>query len=95
MFSATFRPNGAQIKIRKGACVRGHDMQYPQSCPLDLVEDRLPPGDLDTDREEPGVGRGAPARDGRTRGGGFRRRNPIGVKNCWSAELALLEPVGV
>jgi hypothetical protein len=37
MFSTTFRPNGAQIKIRKGACPRDHDMRSPQSCSPDLT----------------------------------------------------------
>jgi hypothetical protein len=41
MFSTTFRPNGAQIKIRKGACPRDHDMRSPQSC--SPLRTRLPP----------------------------------------------------
>jgi hypothetical protein len=91
MFSSTFRPNGAQIKIRKGACARGPDMRYPQSCPPD-PRTGLPAGDIDIDREDPGVGRGFPAR--RNRGGGFRQRSPIGMENGWSAEFALLGPTG-
>jgi hypothetical protein len=31
-------------------------MQYPQSCPSDLVEHQTAAGNLDMDREEPGVG---------------------------------------
>jgi hypothetical protein len=50
MFSATFRLNGAQIKIRKGTCARDHDMRSLQSCPPDLVHDRGAVGEL-------GVGR--------------------------------------
>jgi hypothetical protein len=49
MFSVTFRPNGAEIKLRKGACAKGRDMRSSHSCRPDLVEDQAAAGALDMD----------------------------------------------
>jgi hypothetical protein len=82
MFSTTFRPNGAQIKIRKGACPRDHDMRSPQSCSPDLVEDQAATGELGIDGKEPTAGRGVqPAIGGHTRG--CRCGRPSRVRLGW------------